>query len=240
MDPKEVPAELEKVKGEVDKLKKAVEKLSADTPDQQANKEIEKHQAELKVDKEKEIGLRTANWIYPAPIWVTAVYCVVALIITLYFVISQTVNVKVPFDIDANFGLLMKISLFWGALGGAGYAAWALVYHLEVPDFKERYLLWYYLRPFIGAALGLVAVLLILGGLLILTTGSKNNDGTTASSINVYLLLAISALAGIAQKPLINKISEISGTVFTKQEDKTTTTTQSTNTEKTTDSENKK
>ncbi|PTM51924.1 hypothetical protein C8P69_109212 [Phreatobacter oligotrophus] len=71
--------------------------------------------------------------------------------------------------------------------------------------------LWYYLRIPAGAALGLIAYCVVRAGFVI---GSVSALGSGAETINPFGVAAVSALAGISAKAILEKFGALADGVF--------------------------
>jgi len=68
-------------------------------------------------------------------------------------------------DSFCSFGLPYWPYAVMGALGGLSVAFWGLIKHSSDLDFNRAFAVWYWLKPLLGAIMGLVGVLGILAGL---------------------------------------------------------------------------
>ncbi len=107
--------------------------------------------------------------------------------------------------------LLLKTILYVGVAGGIGGVAYGIrgfLYHIENNDFKAKWKWWYLYHPITGFVYGVLAYLLIIGGLLSLNTLSPDY------SKGILLYCGISFLAGFASKKFNEKLDELASTVF--------------------------
>lgn len=202
--------QLEQTRGETLKAQTANAQLKS----QLADAQIEEIKKETALATEKlesarklaELSIKETKWIYPRIILIIAIWDILWSFIFLFFLYRYwpaATTTSALFSSD-----VLKVAALSGGAGGAVYASWAVVWHIEKADFEEHYVLWYFLRPFIGLGLGVIVVLLVLGGLLILTV----NTGT--GSPNLYGVAGVAALTGIAQARIIFKLDDLAKNLF--------------------------
>ncbi|OGN91848.1 MAG: hypothetical protein A2Z70_01180 [Chloroflexi bacterium RBG_13_48_17] len=126
----------------------------------------------------------------------------------------------------------------WAGIGSVIDAYEAMYEHFSKQDFDERHLLWYYLHPFIGIALGAVVFLVLQAGLLTIsgspiqdaasaniTTVTQNttaaqisqmyNDALASGKIGATALpIALAFLAGFKQNSIINFLKNLVDVIF--------------------------
>lgn len=107
-------------------------------------------------------------------------------------------------DLEAG---LLKLVLCFGATGGLVHLFSSLGRFVGGRQLQRSWLLFYYLRPFVGAVLGLFTYLILRMG--VLSPGS-------ATSVNVYGVLTFAALAGMFSRQAIDKFAEVFEMLFQK------------------------
>ena len=90
-----------------------------------------------------------------------------------------------------------------GALGSYIHLATSFVDHTGNRRLNRNWAWWYFLRPWIGAALALVVYFVIRAGLI---TGAGENS---TANLNPYGVGAIAALSGMFSKQATDKLREI-------------------------------
>ncbi|HEY2068785.1 MAG TPA: hypothetical protein VGG48_04460 [Rhizomicrobium sp.] len=93
-----------------------------------------------------------------------------------------------------------------GALGSFIHAATSLADYVGNREASNSWVVWFFLRPFIGSALALVFYLALRGGLL--------SGTTSATSLNVYGFAGLSAVSGMFSKQATDKLREVFDTLF--------------------------
>ena len=89
------------------------------------------------------------------------------------------------------------------------YAIRAHYTHLGNGDYRTNYEWWYISRPIISAVIGIFAYFLFAGGLM-----SVSNDPDPGKGILLYC--GISFLAGYSMNQFLEKLKDLSKTLFTK------------------------
>jgi hypothetical protein len=120
----------------------------------------------------------------------------------------------------------------WGGIGGVVDASISMYTHLSKQDFDMKYRLWYYVHPFLGAAIGSIILLLLLAGMLALgnnmfneisanatvtanVTANAITNGTNANLIiGAAFPIALAFLAGFKQRSAFDFISRIVQAIF--------------------------
>jgi hypothetical protein len=97
-----------------------------------------------------------------------------------------------------------------GGLGATVYCIRGLYKHHSLGDYDTKYVYWFLFRPWIGTVLGVVAYLLICGGLLVFTSGSAAVKEPPAKS----LLVGVAFLAGFSANEFVMKINALTKTLF--------------------------
>jgi hypothetical protein len=88
-----------------------------------------------------------------------------------------------------------------GALGGLTIALWGLILHSVGLDFDRSFVVWYWLKPVLGAIMGLVAVLTVLAGLFALEAKPELN-----SKMALYVL---AFLAGFSERFFVRILDRV-------------------------------
>ena len=115
---------------------------------------------------------------------------------------------------DQAFRVFIYVGAF-GGLGGTIYIIRAFYKHVGEDNFKFSWIWWYIFRPLISIIIGVVVYLLIVGGLLSISSTSEIDykKGT-------MLYCAISFLAGFSFTQFADKLEELASTLFTKRKSK--------------------
>lgn len=96
--------------------------------------------------------------------------------------------------------------LLMGALGGVTIVIWGLIKHTIDLDFDTSYFAWYLFKPILGAVMGLIAVLVILGGFFAIQGTTE-----TAGPLPLYI---IAFLAGFSERFSIRIIDRVTTALF--------------------------
>lgn len=124
---------------------------------------------------------------------------------------NNTRIITLPFT-DSRFyvgpeTLLIFVMMLSGALGACVYSLWAAASHLGKGDFDyEKWKMWYYTRPLIGAGLSIFFYFLIRGGLLTI--------GAEFMAINIVAIAGLSGLIGMFVEQAIKKLNELANATF--------------------------
>lgn len=94
-----------------------------------------------------------------------------------------------------------------GAAGGVTIVIWGLIKHTVDLDFDTHYLAWYFFKPVLGAIMGLVAVLVILGGFLAI----QGSSAPQASTLPLYI---VAFLAGFSERFSIRILDRVMTAIF--------------------------
>lgn len=86
-----------------------------------------------------------------------------------------------------------------GGLGSTVHAATSFSKYLGMQQFYMSWVWWYLLRPFVGGMLACIVYFAIRGGILV--------NGNGPESINVFGVIALSALSGMFSKQAIDKLN---------------------------------
>ena len=108
---------------------------------------------------------------------------------------------------NAVFGLSYWRYLLMGAAGGVTIVIWGLIKHTIDLDFDTHYLAWYLFKPVLGAIMGLIAVLIILGGFLAI-------QGTSVPQGSQLPLYIVAFLAGFSERFSIRIIDRVMTAIF--------------------------
>ena len=111
---------------------------------------------------------------------------------------------------------MILIALCAGIAGSFLHAAQSLSSYLGNRTFKISWTPWYFLRPWVGALLGLGLYLTFSAGFLGLTVTGLGSDGDIDSP---YAVVALSFLGGWFSKKANDKLKEVFDTLFTTKED---------------------
>ena len=105
---------------------------------------------------------------------------------------------------------LLRLVLCFGAAGGLLHLFASLGRHVGERTLQRSWLLFYYLRPPVGAGLGLFFYLILRMGVL------SNGSGEAVSAVNVYGVLTFAGLAGMFSRQAIDKLAEVFEMLFQK------------------------
>jgi hypothetical protein len=108
---------------------------------------------------------------------------------------------------NSVFGLRYWRYLLMGAAGGVTIVIWGLIKHTIDLDFDTHYLAWYFFKPVLGAIMGLIAVLIILGGFLAV-------QGSSVPQGSVLPLYIVAFLAGFSERFSIRIIDRVMTAIF--------------------------
>jgi len=112
---------------------------------------------------------------------------------------------------------LILLVIVTGLLGSYIHSATSYADFRGNREFEPSWLIWYLLRPFIGASLALVVYFALRGGLLAAVL--SGNQPTDASQINPFGIGAIAGLTGMFSKQAADKLAEVFSTLFRSQGD---------------------
>src|ERR1035441_2730389 len=104
------------------------------------------------------------------------------------------------------FGFTYWRYLLMGALGGLTMAIWGMIEHSANLDFDRAYAVWYWLKPLLGAVMGLVAVLTVMAGLFAVQ-GKQEIQSEKA-------LYIIAFLAGFSERFFVRIIDKLMTTLL--------------------------
>ncbi len=109
-------------------------------------------------------------------------------------------------DSAGCFGFVYWHYLMMGALGGLTIAIWGLIEHSANLDFDRAFAVWYWLKPLLGAVMGLVAVLAVMAGLFAVQ-GKQEIQSEKA-------LYIIAFLAGFSERFFVRIIDKLMTTLL--------------------------
>ena len=109
-------------------------------------------------------------------------------------------------DSVCGFGSTYWRYLLMGALGGLTIAIWGMIEHSASLDFDRAYAVWYWLKPIIGAVMGLVAVLTVMAGLFAVQ-GKQEIQSEKA-------LYIVAFLAGFSERFFVRIIDKLMTTLL--------------------------
>lgn len=112
---------------------------------------------------------------------------------------------------------LILLVVVTGLLGSYIHSATSYADFRGNRRFEPSWLIWYLLRPFIGASLALVVYFALRGGLL--SAVLSGTQPTDATQINPFGIGAISGLTGMFSKQAADKLSDVFNTLFRSQGD---------------------
>ncbi|HOX08045.1 MAG TPA: hypothetical protein PK280_16725, partial [Planctomycetota bacterium] len=97
-----------------------------------------------------------------------------------------------------------------GGLGAVIYCIRGFYKHYSLGDYDRRYAFWYLFRPWIGAVLGMVSYLLIVGGLLAFENGLVAGQNLRTKA----LFVAVAFLSGFSANEFIMKVNAVAKALF--------------------------
>lgn len=101
------------------------------------------------------------------------------------------------FSITIDQGLIL-LALLSGITGSFIHTAQSIASYLGNEKFKENWIVWYLLRPWIGCVLGLSVYIVIRAGLV-----------SAPSAVTPYGVVALGLLGGWFSKPAADKLEEV-------------------------------
>jgi hypothetical protein len=136
--------------------------------------------------------------------WMSLYYgCWLLLLVGLGWWLNQCGN---GCDSACCFGFTYWRYIFMGALGGLTIAIWGLIEHSANLDFDRAYAVWYWLKPLLGAVMGLIAVFAVLAGLFAVE-GKQDIQSEKA-------LYIVAFLAGFSERFFIRIIDKLMTTLL--------------------------
>ena len=195
--------------------------------------EKEKQKKEEEKEQKRQEGIKKAKWIilYTGVVMLIAVFFMVAVwpaaTEDLSLNATSTINSTSTFNainelnstrvvtlpiLNSKFfigpeTLILFVMMISGAMGACVYSFWAVSSHLGKDDFDyEKWKMWYFTRPFVGAGLALFFYLLIRGGLLTI--------GAEFMTLNLVVIAGLSGLVGMFAEQAILKLNELADATF--------------------------
>lgn len=107
--------------------------------------------------------------------------------------------------IHLNTIILILVALM-GFLGNMVHVSSSFTAFVGNQTFKRSWILWYFVKPFTAAALALVIYFIIRAGFF--------NYGSDASTVSIYGVLSLAALAGLFTDKATLKLEEIFNVIF--------------------------
>lgn len=102
--------------------------------------------------------------------------------------------------------ILMILVAAMGFLGNMVHIASSFTSFIGNGTFEKRWILWYFVKPFTAAGLAVIIYFVIRAGFM--------GYGSDASSVNLYGILALSALAGLFTDNATLKLKEVFDVIF--------------------------
>jgi hypothetical protein len=119
--------------------------------------------------------------------------------------------IRISTSLEERLLLLVMVA---GCLGSYLHSATSFADFVGNRQFKQSWLWWYVLRPFIGLGLALTVYFAVRGGLLLIIINSNNVDINSAKNINPFGVAAVAALTGMFSKQAADKLAEVFSTLF--------------------------
>ncbi|MGZ4718265.1 MAG: IPT/TIG domain-containing protein [Acidimicrobiales bacterium] len=114
------------------------------------------------------------------------------------------------FDVSSETAIFLVVIAF-GVLGGVVHMTNSLASYIGNRRFSTSWVPWYALRPLIAAALAMLAYTVFRAGFLSTTAPAGN--------LNLFGVAAISGLAGLFSKQVIDKLGDVTRVIFASQAD---------------------
>lgn len=141
---------------------------------------------------------RLALWLALSPLLSFA-------LIFLFEIVSASLSHWIP---SVNLLVSYYSPFLWtGAVGGTTTVFWGLIKHRIELDFDRIYVMWYILKPILGAITGVVSVLIVKAGLW-------SMQGPEALVKNDLPLFVIAFLAGFSERFFIQLIDRVITALF--------------------------
>jgi hypothetical protein len=212
--------------GHIDEIRDFIKEESPDT-----NKILSKFsQIKQRLIQVYDSDISFSRWIWVLLIMNISVLVIISAVIGCYKLIPGQ-------DILHNTAWVFLACGLWAGIGSVIDAYEAMYEHFSKQDFDERHLLWYYLHPFIGIALGAVVFLVLQAGLLAISgspiqdaaaanvTVTQNStaaqisqmytDALTSGKIGATALpIALAFMAGFKQNLIINFLKKLAEVMF--------------------------
>lgn len=119
------------------------------------------------------------------------------LVLSFLFELNKSNAQEQKIDVNTHLSLIV---LFGGSLGGLIHGISSLQHHYRHRTAEQRYILWYIMRPFTGAALAMIVYFALRGG--ILTT-------TAVDILSPYGIATISIVVGLIEQRALMKIRDV-------------------------------
>ncbi|MCJ7588114.1 MAG: hypothetical protein MUQ00_09485 [Candidatus Aminicenantes bacterium] len=132
---------------------------------------------------------------------VPAFWCLV-----LYFFQVVIGRIQIKYDFLDFFRMEFFRYVWFGLLGGTTIFLWGIVKHSSEMNFDGSFLIWYLLKPPLGAIMGSVVVLMTMGGFLAL------NNGQSPTSRTPLLILAF--IGGFSERFFLRLVDRVISSVF--------------------------
>jgi hypothetical protein len=157
--------------------------------------------------------IHASNW----QIRLLILYGVVVLVLTGLATVNLLPGVlsdsSAPGDSSGNWELnLLVLVLCFGTLGGLVHLFSSLSRYVGDRRLQRSWLLFYYLRPPVGALLAVVFYFVLRLGVL----SPAQITSVDAKAVNVYGVLTFAALAGMFARQAVDKLAEIFEVLFKK------------------------
>jgi len=114
--------------------------------------------------------------------------------------------------IHLNTILLLMVAMM-GFLGNMVHIATSFTTFVGMGTFQRNWVLWYFVKPFTAAGLAIIVYFIIRAGFL--------SYGSGASSVSLYGILALSALAGLFTDSATLKLKEVFEVIFKPKDERT-------------------
>lgn len=108
--------------------------------------------------------------------------------------------------------ILLVLVAATGFLGSMVHIASSFTNYIGANEFKRSWMLWYFVKPFTGAAVAVIFYFVFRAGFL--------NVGDNGGSINLYGIIALSALSGLFTDKATLKLEEIFTVIFKPKDDR--------------------
>jgi hypothetical protein len=113
------------------------------------------------------------------------------------------VDIEETISVNTLLLLLVAIAAF---LGNMVHIATSFTTFVGAEKFKRSWILWYCVKPFTAAALGLVLYFSFRGGFL--------NSSSDVSNLNLYGIITLAALSGLFTDIATQKLKEVFSVIF--------------------------
>jgi hypothetical protein len=140
---------------------------------------------------------------------VEILYLILLFAIALFYLTD--LNKLLPFAFPNAFGPIAAGVPWFGALGAVVISLSGIVDHRN--DWDPSYKYWHFTRPLVGAALGVVAVLIFQAGILAVASTPSPPKGVTAPPNLLYYLIAF--LVGYREETFRELIKRLADVVLT-------------------------